>query len=257
MQQYAIFCRKTDCSRIFRNVAAYSAQIYIIIRGTYTKSDFLTYLDKQRILCYNLPKVNIVHFEEVEPINPVITSKEEIMQICHRIASEEGLKSLGMRKVAKECGIAIGTLYNYFPNKEELLIATITSIWLDIFSLPVQEESSSPLLFSEYVEKVFENVRGRFRDYPDFFTAHSVAITESGKDRARKTMENCTKEIRNSLLSALRRDNAVSVNAFSESFTEESFTEFVMDSIILLLSHKKSCSTLISVIKKVIYEEGF
>lgn len=201
--------------------------------------------------------MNNVHFEEVEPINPMITSKDEIMQICRRIASEEGLKSLGMRKVAKECGIAIGTLYNYFSNKEELLIATITSIWLDFFSLPPQEESSPPLLFSEYVEKVFENVRGRFYDYPDFFTAHSVAITESGRDRARKTMENCTEEIRSSLLSALRRDNAVSVNAFSKSFTEESFTEFVMDSIILLLSQKKSCSTLISVIKKVIYEEGF
>ena len=92
--------------------------------------------------------MNNVHFEEVEPINPVITSKDEIMQICRRIASEEGLKSLGMRKVAKECGIAIGTLYNYFSNKEELLIATITSIWLDIFSLPEQGESSPPLLFS-------------------------------------------------------------------------------------------------------------
>lgn len=186
-------------------------------------------------------------------MNPEITSKEEIMLVCRRIAAEKGLKALSMRAVAGECGIAPGTLYNYFTDKEELLIAAIASVWQDIFSLTEQEENSPPLLFSEYVEKVFANVCRRFRDYPDFFTAHSVAVTENGKDRAKSAMEHCTEKIRDSLLDALRRDNTVSDNAFGESFSEESFVEFVLDSIILLLIQQKSCDTLIEVIKKVIY----
>lgn len=199
--------------------------------------------------------MNNVHFEEAKALNPEITSKEEIMLVCRRIAAEKGLKALSMRAVAGECGIAPGTLYNYFSDKEELLISAIASVWQDIFSLTEQEENSPPLLFSEYVEKVFANVCGRFRDYPDFFTAHSVAITESGKDKAKNAMEQCTEEIRDSLLAALRRDNAVSAKAFGDSFSEESFVEFVLDSIILLMMQQKSCDTLITVIKKVIYQE--
>lgn len=199
--------------------------------------------------------MNNVHFKEAEAMNPEITSKEEIMLVCRRIAAEKGLKSLSMRAVAGECGIALGTLYNYFSDKEELLIAAIASVWQDIFSLTEQEDNSPPFRFSEYVEKVFANVCGRFRDYPDFFMAHSVAVTASGKDRARKAMEHCTEKIRGSLLAALRRDNAVSAQAFGDSFSEESFVEFVLDSIILLLMQQKSCDTLITVIKKVIYQE--
>ncbi|MGN0629900.1 MAG: TetR/AcrR family transcriptional regulator [Ruminococcus sp.] len=188
-------------------------------------------------------------------MNPEATSKEKIMQVCRRIASEKGLKALNMRAVAGECGIALGTLYNYFSDKEELLIAAITSVWQDIFSLTEQKENSPTLLFSEYVEKVFINVSERFRDYPDFFTAHSVAVTASGKDRAKNAMETCTDKIRDLLLAALRRDNLVSPQAFKDSFSEESFVDFILDSIILLLIQQKSSDTLIAIIKRIIYQE--
>lgn len=36
------------------------------------------------------------------------------------MAAKRGLKALNMRVVGGESGIALGTLYNYFANKEEL-----------------------------------------------------------------------------------------------------------------------------------------
>ena len=197
--------------------------------------------------------MNNVHFEEVTAINPEITSKEAIMQVCRRIAEEKGLKALSMRTVAGECGIALGTLYNYFADKEELVIAAIASLWQDFFRLP-PEEASPPTLFSEYVERVFGNVRSHFRKYPDFFAAHSAAIAGSGRNRARSAMERCTGEIRDSLLAALRNDSAA--RPFRGELTRESFVEFVLDSIILLLMQNKPCDTLIAVIRRVIYLEG-
>ena len=73
------------------------------------------------------------------------------MQVCRRIAAEKGLKALSMQAVAGECGIALGTLYNYFSDKEELLIAAISSVWQDIFRLTAEEETELSLSFSEYV----------------------------------------------------------------------------------------------------------
>ena len=200
--------------------------------------------------------MNNVHFEEAKKINPEITSKEAIMLVCRRIAAENGLKALSMRAVASECGIALGTLYNYFSNKEELLIAAIASVWEDIFRLTDKEEASPPLPFPEYVEKLFINVRGRFREYPDFFTAHSAAVASSGKGRAKNAMENCTEKIKTVLLSVLHKDKSVNQEVFSAGLSEEDFALFVLDSIILLLMQQKECDTLIAVIRKVIYKEA-
>ena len=51
------------------------------------------------------------------------------MQVCRRIAAQEGLSALSMRTVARACGVALGTLYHYYADKDALLIATVESIW--------------------------------------------------------------------------------------------------------------------------------
>lgn len=42
----------------------------------------------------------------------------------------DGAAALTMRSVASACGIAVGTLYNYFPSKDMLLAAAILEDWL-------------------------------------------------------------------------------------------------------------------------------
>lgn len=65
-------------------------------------------------------------------MNPPNTSREEIMRVSRKIVSEKGLPALNMRTLAKECGIALGTLYNYYSDKDELVVAAIESVWQDI-----------------------------------------------------------------------------------------------------------------------------
>lgn len=69
---------------------------------------------------------------EVTLMNPPNTSREEIMRVSRKIVSEKGLPALNMRALAKECGIALGTLYNYYSDKDELVVAAIESVWQDI-----------------------------------------------------------------------------------------------------------------------------
>lgn len=69
---------------------------------------------------------------EVTLMNPPNTSREEIMRVSRKIVSEKGLPALNMRTLAKECGIALGTLYNYYSDKDELVVAAIESVWQDI-----------------------------------------------------------------------------------------------------------------------------
>ena len=198
----------------------------------------------------------------MKAINPEITSKEEIIKVCREIASMQGLQALNMRTVAKSSGIALGTLYNYYSDKQELLIAVIGSLWQDIFRLPPEEEREEPLPFTEYVDRLFRHVQEGytrlpgFRQYQDFFTAHSAAVAESGKGRARDAMEQCFGQIRQSLLSALRQDKNISPGRFSENLTENELVDFVLNNILILLVQNKTCGALTEIIRRIIYQEA-
>jgi len=54
--------------------------------------------------------------------------KDAIKCASELIASGE-YDGFSMRNIAERCGIAVGTLYNYFASKQELLMAVIESGW--------------------------------------------------------------------------------------------------------------------------------
>ena len=58
-----------------------------------------------------------------------ITTKEKILENAKKEARRKGLEKIGMREISSASSMALGTLYKYFPDKESLIIATISSIW--------------------------------------------------------------------------------------------------------------------------------
>ena len=58
-------------------------------------------------------------------MNTIVTSKEAILAECRAIVMEKGISSINMRSVAAACGVALGSLYNYFPSKADLIGAAV------------------------------------------------------------------------------------------------------------------------------------
>ena len=58
-----------------------------------------------------------------------IMTKEKILENANKEARSKGLEKIGMKEISSASSVALGTLYNYFPDKESLIIATISSIW--------------------------------------------------------------------------------------------------------------------------------
>lgn len=71
-----------------------------------------------------LLRMNVVHI-----MKKAITTKEKILENAKKEASNKGLEKIRMREISSASSAALGTLYNYFPDKESLIIATISSIW--------------------------------------------------------------------------------------------------------------------------------
>ncbi|NLU81652.1 TetR family transcriptional regulator [Rhodococcus sp. HNM0569] len=52
---------------------------------------------------------------------------ERILDAAARLATETELQRVQMHEVAKEAGVAIGTLYRYFPSKTHLFVAVMVN----------------------------------------------------------------------------------------------------------------------------------
>ena len=150
---------------------------------------------------------------EVTLMNPPNTSREEIMRVSRKIVSEKGLPALNMRTLAKECGIALGTLYNYYSDKDELVVAAIESVWQDILE---KSAPDSGVRFSQYVMHIYARILSGLKDYPDFFAAHSISVAGSAKGKARGTMERCFGKIRGELHAALLADKTLTAAYFQK-----------------------------------------
>ena len=185
-------------------------------------------------------------------MNTVITSKEAIMQVCRRIVAEKGLKALNMRLVADECHIALGTLYNYYADKDELVLATVESIWRDIFH--AEQRCGTGLSFPDYVADLYTRIRKGAEAYPGFLTGQSISIASAKRGEAKSAMEHTFAHMKAGMLEVLRADQAVREDSFTASFSKENFVDFVLDSmLVLLVQGRPDCAVLQEVICRVIY----
>ena len=55
--------------------------------------------------------------------------ENRLMEEARRQIEESGYGSLTIRSVAKGCGVGVGTVYNYFSSKEELLAKHLLEDW--------------------------------------------------------------------------------------------------------------------------------
>ncbi|MGD1840018.1 MAG: TetR/AcrR family transcriptional regulator [Thermonemataceae bacterium] len=57
-----------------------------------------------------------------------MTKEEKIIHTSIRLFNENGFHGTATSKIAKEAGVANGTLFQYFPTKENLILASFISI---------------------------------------------------------------------------------------------------------------------------------
>lgn len=185
-------------------------------------------------------------------MNKKLVSREIILSVAKEIVIQSGIQMINMREVAGKCGVSVGSVYNYFPSKGDLVIATIESVWSEImhdFKVCVPK-----LNFAENVLTLFKSVETGCQKYPSFFSIHAMSVASSDKSKGRNAMNNYFSYIKNVLLEALENDTKVRADAFTQKFTKQDFIDFIFENIIsLLIKEKKSCYFLLEVIKRIIY----
>ena len=116
--------------------------------------------------------------------------KESLHQAVVKVLATDGLSGLTMDRVTQEAGIAKGTLYNYFKDKQELLDYVVQSS-LEPLEQGIDQVLGSDLAPERKLEQVvwhhlsyFEEHRGFFRIFqdPEF---HHPKQAQEGQSRIR------------------------------------------------------------------------
>lgn len=154
-------------------------------------------------------------------MNAAVTSRQDILEACRQLVRTNGWDAVNIRTVAAACGVAVGSIYNYFGSKAELVSATVESVWCDIFHTP-----EDPDLFQSAescVRWLYQRILYGAQTYPGFFSMHSARFFHLEKAEGRVRMEQTWSHMMDGLCTVLERDARVRPDAFDSAFTPRVF----------------------------------
>jgi AcrR family transcriptional regulator len=93
-----------------------------------------------------------------------VQRRKRIVQAAAALASRGGVEAMQMRTVAERAGVALGTLYRYFPSKMDLVVAVVSEE-LDLLETSIEKRpprtTTAP---GRTVEVLMRATRGLMRE---------------------------------------------------------------------------------------------
>lgn len=159
-------------------------------------------------------------------MNKTVTSEEEILAAAQALLLEKGAGALTMRSVAAACGVAVGSIYNYFPSKGALVGTTIESVWTEIFRTFTAAPAYSS--FADCAAALLAALADGEARHPGFFSVHALSFAAGEKDAGRALMARCFSHLREKMLDALAADTKVRAGVFEGALSQEAFVDYVL-----------------------------
>ncbi len=83
--------------------------------------------------------------------------EEKILNSANDLFQKNGYDGVDMKEIAKKTGIAVGTLYNYFPNKKQLFLKVLDLNWQKTF-VSLEKIINLDLFPKEKLKKLLEKL---------------------------------------------------------------------------------------------------
>ena len=185
-------------------------------------------------------------------MNPVVTSKEEILKTSRQLIQQQGWSAINIRSVAAACGVSVGSIYNYFDSKAALVGAVVESVWCEIFRRPGDGSAFQDTLAC--VTWMYERMEYGGKHYPGFFSLHSLGFMGEDKSDGRRKMHKTWQHILDELCAVLKRDTRIRADAFTEEFPAEKFADILFSLMLsAFLRQDYEPSTVLEIVRRTLY----
>lgn len=185
-------------------------------------------------------------------MNTAVTSKEEILKTSRELIRRQGWAAVSIRSVAAGCGVSVGSIYNYFDSKTDLIGATVESVWCEIFHRPEDDAVFQDV--EACVAWMYQRMAYGCERYPGFFTLHSLGFLREDKTAGKQRMQQTWQHILAGLRSVLKQDVRIRPDAFTEQFTAEKFADVLFSQMLsALLRQDYDPSAVLEIVRRTLY----
>lgn len=174
------------------------------------------YFQNKNVTMETIQKENgVVHMK------PHVTTKEEILNQAVAIAKRDGIDKVNIRKLAVACNMAVGSMYNYYPNKEALLTEVSGFFWMELLK-DHEKIFRKGMNFTMFLEQYYSFIAGRLKHYDTGWVNDCI-----GKPFEREAYA--------LLKSVLEQDTRINPSIWNMELTEDAFCRHVMTNLMALL----------------------
>jgi len=105
--------------------------------------------------------------------------REKILTEANKQMQEVGYGTMTIQSIAKACGVGVGTVYNYFSSKDEILIACVAAAWMECMETIRAVAKYSPT-YEAVIHCIYDQIRtfGEQHDY--YFRDDAAASSVDG-----------------------------------------------------------------------------
>lgn len=177
------------------------------------------------------------------------TLRSTLLDAARQIADTEGLEAVNIRSLAGKGGVAAGTVYNYFSDKDEILLALTEEYWRQTLSrMPAVITADS---FCGQLLEIFAFLKEQIEQSAGRLMNSLGNVETAGYAR----MASMQSELETAIMKCLEQDGKVRGEIWNETFTKEQFVRFLMMNMLMLLkSEKPDIDFFFEIVRRTIYE---
>lgn len=182
------------------------------------------------------------------------TTRETILDKAYERACTDGLAALDTRSVARECGVAVGTIYNYFPDMAALRTEVMQRFWAealaDVGERARRAHGEGTLA---YCRQLLAALSASMEGFRTTWLRDIALLDGRTRQRGRDAEAACFGEIQQGIVRAIEQDDQIAPAA-RERLDPERLAAFIWSSMLAAIRHGEANTTvLLDIIELALY----
>jgi len=164
--------------------------------------------------------------------------RQEILKQAKMILLNEGYKGLNMRTVAKACNFAVGTIYNYFPTKDDLLAQLMADYWEEYYGV-LEDIDLEDLDLLSKLRKMYEQLEIFLNIFLETWLKMNRDIHYQHSKDGFKRKENFTEKLIIKLQTMIDQENILGKELISFEVTTYEISKFIILNFLMMAQMKQ------------------
>lgn len=157
------------------------------------------------------------------------TLRGTLLDHARALADTEGFEAINIRSIASLAGVATGTVYNYFSDKDEILLALTEEYWIQ--TLKDMRSAVTAPAFCSQLEEIFTFLRERMDSPAGALMKRLGSVKTAGRER----MSSVQNLLVQSMVQRMEQDPGIREDLWDGFFTKRQYARFIMANMVMSL----------------------